>query len=132
MSEKERWKKGVTKTGLVYRVSNLGGIKVPGRWVKYRNRYGDGKRQFYVPAFTPKQRNTKGYLTVSLDGIIYHVHCLVAEAHVPNPEGRLYVHHKDRNGLNPRANNLRWVTKRQHDRIHSGPNYFRTSIGKTS
>ena len=38
------------------------------------------------------------------------IHRLVARAFIPNPEGKLEVHHVDNNPLNNNVDNLQWVT----------------------
>lgn len=40
-----------------------------------------------------------------------HVHRLVAEAFVPNPDSLPYIKHKDGNKENNRADNLEWVSE---------------------
>lgn len=57
---------------------------------------------------------TNGYLTVRLykggRSFYLKVHRLVAQAFLPNSEGREQVNHKDGNKRNNCANNLEWVT----------------------
>ena len=43
-----------------------------------------------------------------------YVHVLVALAHIPNPEGKPFVNHKDGKKINMRADNLEWVTHREN------------------
>jgi hypothetical protein len=80
-----------------------------------------GKGQYLNPTV-----NAEGYCVVSItvDGVKnqYKVHQLVAEAFVPNPEGKECIHHKDRNKLNNSADNLQWVTREEHSALHSDPN----------
>lgn len=38
---------------------------------------------------------------------------LVARAFLPNPEGRMYVRHRDGDALNCRAENLEWVERKE-------------------
>ena len=63
-----------------------------------------------------------GYLTVRLrkDNKTYakHIHRLVAEAFVPNPENKPEVNHKDGNKQNNCASNLEFVTHLQNI-VHS-------------
>lgn len=47
------------------------------------------------------------------------VHRLVAETFLENPESKYYVHHKDGNALNNRADNLLWVTFAEHMILHN-------------
>lgn len=60
----------------------------------------------------------KGYLRVDLFNAAgrkhYKVHRLVAEAFIPNPDGKPQVNHKDGNNQNNSVTNLEWVTDEEN------------------
>ena len=62
----------------------------------------------------------KGYLCVTVHGHKTPVHRLVAKTYIPNPENKPEVHHIDENVLNNNANNLMWVTRKEHLIFHRG------------
>lgn len=58
------------------------------------------------------QVNVNGYRMVKLDGILYYVHRLVANAFIPNsePVTRINVSHLDGDRSNNIIFNLKWAT----------------------
>lgn len=74
---------------------------------------------------------TGGYLGVTLSkgGKSYHkrLHRLIAEAFVPNPDGKPEVNHIDGDKQNNRADNLEWCTKSENMN-HA----YRTGLQKTA
>lgn len=66
--------------------------------------------------------NNHGYYFVRLsckemDWKSYYVHRLVAQAFVPNPDFKNIVNHIDENKLNPKWDNLEWVTHAENVRL---------------
>lgn len=89
-----------------YQVSNRGQVRSlnyerHGKIQELRFGHGDGRYPQVV---------------LSKDGKRYtrRVHRLVAEAFLPNPEGKRYIDHIDTNIENCDASNLRWATAKEN------------------
>ena len=84
-----------------YQVSNYGEI--------YDNRnkrlMKANSKSIYQKARLRKQKD---------DHKTFMVHRLVAEAFIPNPDNKPHVHHIDENSRNNKADNLEWVTPKEH------------------
>ena len=64
--------------------------------------------------------NNRGYLSVVVRRKTHMLHRLVAQAFIPNPEGKPFVNHKDGDKQNNHVDNLEWYTaaeNNQHARI---------------
>lgn len=60
-------------------------------------------------------KTTKGYLQVRLDsGKAFHVHRLVAEAFIPNPDNLPQINHKNEDKTDNRVENLEWCNQSQN------------------
>ena len=108
----EEWKDIEGYEGL-YQISNEGRVKALERYVD--NFWGTKQ---YIRERVLKGNQTNGYLTVSLckNGIPknVYIHRLVAEAFIPNPDGKPCIDHKDTNTFNNNVTNLCWCTAKEN------------------
>lgn len=83
----------------LYQVSNLGRVKS----LNYRH----SSKEHILATM-----NCRGYMKVGLSKAsnvkMYHIHRLVAEVFIPNPNDLPEVNHKDENKLNNCVDNLEW------------------------
>ena len=86
-----------------YSVSNLGRV---------RNDVTGTIRKLQKVGKESKSGNS--YLAVVLHNKHLKIHRLVAEAFIPNPEGKPQVNHIDGNKENNRVDNLEWCTNREN------------------
>lgn len=98
----------------IYQVSSYGRIRSLDRTMTYSN----GNTHFYKGHIIHGFVKPNGYKAVDLSNHMKkekkHVHRLVAEAFIPNPENKPEVNHLDEDKLNNRADNLAWVTSSEN------------------
>ena len=112
MSE-EIWKDIEGYEGL-YQVSSFGRIKRLKRVIEIKSKV---YKTLSEKILKPTKHDT-GYFVIGLSDLLnnrkrYKVHRLVAKAFVKNPYNKPEVDHIDTNKLNNRADNLRWVTRKE-------------------
>lgn len=111
----EIWKDIVDYEG-IYQVSNTGKIKRIGAYTNQTGKTWNSER-ILKPA-----RKSRGYMYVQLSKngktCPKHVHRLVAEAFIPNPENKPTVNHKNGNKADNSVENLEWATYTENN-IHS-------------
>ena len=130
----EIWKPVVGFEGS-YEVSNFGRVRSLARVIRLSNgRLKPIKETVLLPHLC------KGYYAVRLwskgKSHFKTIHRLVAQAFIPNPEGKPQIDHIDTNTLNNNVDNLRWATGQENNmnplsrinrsRAQMGhPNYFK-------
>lgn len=118
----EEWRSIPGYEGL-YEVSSHGRVKSCAKTIKFVQ----GKTRDLPEVIMQTPLMYRGYHHVHLrhEGgrRRFFVHQLVAIAFLPNPEGKPFVNHKDRNQTNNHVLNLEWVTEsensyhwREHDK----------------
>lgn len=104
----------------IYDVSNYGNVRSVDR-IDFAGRHLKGK------LFSTKAKES--YITCVLTKCGKHrtfrIHQLVAEAFIPNPEGKPCVNHKDGNKQNNHVENLEWCTHSENN-VHA----FKTGLQK--
>lgn len=100
-----------------YLISVFGEIKSPDQTVDI----GLSRSQFKKERIIKSHISNTGYVTVGLTfgrakSRGFHVHRLLAQTFLPNPNGYRCINHKDGNKLNNSLNNLEWVTHAQNNK----------------
>ena len=110
----EIWKDISGYEGL-YQVSNLGRVKSLEKWVQ-----NHGKLQHHPEKIKKLCIKPNGYLTLQLykdnKPKNCHVHRLVAEAFLPNPDNKSTVNHINGDKQDNRAANLEWSTYTENNK----------------
>ena len=83
-----------------YEISSFGHMRID---------YGD----HYEPL---EVHNVKLGTAIYINGIVYKIHRLVADAFIPNPDGKTMVKHIDGNLHNNRVDNLMWVSRSEESK----------------
>ena len=119
---KEIWKPVAGYEG-IYDVSNLGRVKTVERTCYLNIKGTDTQRIIKEKIKHPSQdgqgyKNNNGYLSVILSfknkSKRFHVHRLVAEAFLENPNNYETVNHIDGNKFNNEVSNLEWASRKQN------------------
>ncbi len=93
---------------------------------------GNGTRSYGGrPVFGVWNKADARFIIIIIDGKIYKVHRLIAEAfHGPAPFDGAVVMHLDENAANNRASNLRWGTQKENLNAEGFLAYCRSRTGE--
>lgn len=100
-----------------YEISSYGNARSKDRIVvqpyKGKNRLHHRKGKLLT-----KRASEDGYLRVKMHLNYVSLSHLVATAFIPNPNGYTVVHHKDHDFTNNHVENLEWIDREEHDKLH--------------
>lgn len=100
-----------------YEVSSYGNVK--SKDINGIRKYKNGFRKYIRKGkLLTKVPSIDGYLRVKIHGQNVSLSHLVATAFIPNPNGYTVVHHKDHDITNNHVENLEWIDKEEHDKLH--------------
>lgn len=109
----EIWKDIKEYKGL-YQVSNIGRV----RRVEHDYCSARGEKRHLAESIKKTTLKRNGYVAVALYNREkmqnVHVHRLVAEAFIPNPENKPYIDHINGDKTDNRVENLRWCTQKEN------------------
>lgn len=84
--------------------------------ILYNTNIREGKTELkIIKPYIDKDAHLRVGLRIDGKQVKKYIHVLVANAFIPNPDNKPFVHHIDGDSLNNKYTNLLWVTKNEHD-----------------
>lgn len=119
----EQWKDIEGYEGL-YQISSYGRVKSLERNNDGKNQYGNCTMCLKEKILKPWNNGKRdSHLRIELRNNGKRetplVHVLVAKAFIPNPHNYDIIHHIDHNPQNNVVKNLMWMSRKEHDKLHS-------------